>query len=251
MKKPIRLSIVLALLCVVAAPIASFAQSDSARLWTVITVDVHSNMIPEFEGLQKELNVAYKKAGMKERRISRVVRGNSSQYLIATPHDSYAELDEGNAFMTKAMGEAGAAQWIARVTKCTKSRSVETVRELPDISIPIDPSRKPKLMLIITTENLPGMAPAYSTWLTEKWHPAMKAAGANGVFFYHSAWGGSQREWVQIVPLDSWAALDTRNPVHRHLGEEAYRELRKGVGAMTHSPTRRIAMTRPDLSILP
>ena len=108
MKHLSRPAIVLALLFVLAVPLASFAQSDAARLWSVVTVEVHPDMAMEFEGLQKELNAAYEKAGMTERRISRVVRGNTNEYLIATPHASYADLDNNTAFMTKAMG------WIGR-----------------------------------------------------------------------------------------------------------------------------------------
>ena len=70
-KASIRLTLVAVL--VAATPIVSLAQPDG-QLWTVATVEVHHDMVQEFEELQKELSVAYKKAGMTTRFISQVVR---------------------------------------------------------------------------------------------------------------------------------------------------------------------------------
>lgn len=240
----------IALSCALAAPVASLAQSDPPELWTLITIEIEADMVREFEELQKELNAAYKKAGMTERRISQVIRGPATEYYIAEPVSKFASYDEP-ALMAKAMGETGAAQWVARVTKCVKNRRVDTLEARPDLSIPLAEGRSPKLMILRTYDNLPGRYPDYNNWLTSKWVPAMKKAGMNGVFYYRNAFGGSQRSWYVVSYVDSWAAFDGEHPVLRDLGEEAYRELRTGVGAMTHGPVRKILRPRPDLSIIP
>jgi hypothetical protein len=230
---------------------ASFAQtSPEGRLWTVISVQVHQDMVQEFEELQKELNAAYKAAGVTERRIYQVVRGPSAQYQIGEPVTSFADYDDAGV-MAKALGEAGAARWVARVTKCVKDRRVDTYRNRPDLSVPVKPGRSPKLVVMSTRRNAPGHYADYNEWLLSKWMPAVKQAGMDGHYTYRNAFGGHAREWVTLDFVDSWAAFDEPHPVHKQLGDDGWQELREGTGQMTDGAERMILLVRPDLSIVP
>jgi len=98
-------------LVLAAVPVTTFAQGEP-RILTVVTVEVNQDMTQEFEELQKELNTALKKAGVTERRISQTVRGLSAEYTIVTPVNKWADYDMTD-MTAKALGEAGAARWIA------------------------------------------------------------------------------------------------------------------------------------------
>ena len=236
-------------LLLAAVPATTFAQAEP-RLLTVITVEVNQDMTQEFEELQKELNAALKKAGVTERRISQTVRGPSAEYTIVTPVSKWADYDMTDV-NAKALGEAGAARWIARVTKCVKNRRVDTVESRPDLEIPLKEGRTPKLAIVTTLRNRPGRYPDYNDWLINKWIPARKAANMNGYYVYRNAFGGHSREWITVSFVNSWAAFDGEHPVREHLGDEGWRKLRAGVGDMRSSSVRRIVRLRPDLSILP
>lgn len=236
-------------LLLAAVPVTTFAQAEP-QILTVVTVEVYQDMTQEFEELQKELNAALKKAGVTERRISQTVRGLSAEYTIVTPVSKWADYDMAG-MTAKALGEAGAARWIARVTKCVKNRRVNTVESRPDLSVPLKDGRMPTLAVVTSRRNRPGRYPDYNDWLTNKWIPAVKAAGMNGYFTYRNAFGGHSREWVTVSFVDNWAAFDSEHPVRDHLGDEGWIKLRAGVGDMTSSSVRRIIRLRPDLSILP
>ncbi len=236
-------------LLLAAVPVTTLAQTEP-QIFTVVTIEIKQDMTQEFEELQKELSAALKKAGVAERRISQTVRGLSAEYTIVTPVDKWADYDE-SGMTAKALGEAGAARWIARVTKCVKNRRVNTVRSRPDLSIPLKEGRTPKLAVVTTLRNRPGRYPDYNDWLTNKWIPARKAANMDGYYVYRNAFGGHSREWVTVRFEDNWAASDSGHPVREHLGDEGWRKLRAGRGEMTSSSLRRIVRLRPDLSILP
>ena len=195
-KASIRLTLVAVL--VAATPIVSLAQPDG-QLWTVATVEVHHDMVQEFEELQKELSVAYKKAGMTTRFISQVVRGPSAEYRISSPVEKWADYDDTN-FMAKALGEAGAARWVARVTKCVKNRSGRYHRDTPGS---FDSTQRGENAQIGRLDDAPQsswpLPPEYNDWLVNKWVPAMKAAGMDGVFYSRNAFGGNAREWSSIA----------------------------------------------------
>lgn len=236
-------------LLLAAVPVTTFAQAEPEIL-TVVTVEVHQDMTQEWEELQKELNTALKKAGVTVRRISQTARGLSAEYTIVTPVSKWADYDMADV-TAKALGEAGAARWIARVTKCVKNRRVDTIESRPDLSIPLKDGRMPKLAVVTSRRNRPARYGDYNDWLTNKWVPAVKAAGMNGYFVYRNAFGGHNREWVTVSFVDNWATFDGEHPVREHLGDDGWRKLRAGTGEMTSSSVRRIIRLRPDLSILP
>lgn len=228
-------------------PGTSVAQEDG-QLWTLITVRVYHDMTDEFEELQKELNAAYKKAGVATRLISQVVRGPSGEYFIAEPVDKWADYDDAD-IMAKALGEAGAARWVARITKCVQERRVDTYRSRPDLSIPAKDGRAAELAVVTTYRNLPGRYPDYNEWLVSTWMPNVKESGMDAYFTFRNAFGGSSREWTTYVLVDSWATFDTQHPVRQSVGDDAWAELMTTSGAMTTAPERKVIRLRPDLSI--
>jgi len=236
--------------CLVFTFIVAPVLAKDGDLWNLITIEINPDMTAEWEALQKELNAALKEAGATERRVSQVVRGPSSEYFIAEPLESFAALDEP-ALMAKAMGEAGAARWVARVTKCVKNRRVDTLESRPDLSIPLTAGRTPKLAVMETYENNPGRYPDYNDWLINKWVPAQKKAGMNGVLYFRNTFGGGRRDWTVVTFVDGWGTFDGVYPVRETLGNEAYRELIAGSGAMRSNATRKVIRLRPDLSIIP
>ena len=131
------------------------------------------------------------------------------------------------------MGEEGFAKWRAKITNCIQTRRLTTLRAVASLSIPAKEGSTRNLAILTTRENLPGRGGDYNTWMRDKYLPALKKAGVEGFNVYRTAFGGSGRGWTTVTRIDSWAALDKRNPLREALSEEELSELFSDSGAMT------------------
>jgi hypothetical protein len=222
-------------------------RAQHSPLINVVVVQVHYDMIAEFEALEKEANAAFKKAGMPSRQIWQVARGPANEYHIVTPAQKYAEFD-GEAIGARAMGEAGWARWVATITKCVQSRSVHTLRSMPKLTIPPKEGQEPSLLVLTTRIHASGMGGKYGEWLEKELVPAKKKAGIRGSDVYRSVFGGNARAWIFAERVDKWADFDTPFPLRKSMGDEAYLAMMEKNRGMTASVERLVLRYRPELS---
>ena len=240
-------SVCLVTLLAVTAVMGLAVESDPPSL-NLTVVRVKPDMGDEFEALQRELNMARKKAGAPVRSLSQVVRGDTSEYHIIEPMAKWADL-EGPGWGVKAMGEAGFSRWVARVTKCIRSRSVTTYRMVSKWSIPLKEGRSPRLAVVTTRHVTPGRESDYAEWLEETLFPTMREAGVDGIASYRPVLGNS-REWVTVTMIDNWSTFDGPNPMIQAVGGEKFLELVAGPGVrkMHYGRETVVVRLRPDMS---
>lgn len=238
------------LFAALAMPGAGFAQGS--RIYTLSIVDVKSDMIDEYEDLQKQLNVAMREAGVTERYASAVVRGGkTTEYVFLSAVGTFASLDDPPDLVQAMGGAAAWARWVAQVRKCTQDRTLETLRDQGDLSIPLTDGRQPTLVMLRIEKVLPGRRVARMNWLRDQWVPALKRAGADGVFRYENAHVG--RILYEVSLHDDWASFEGGHIIRRQLGDEAWAGLFRDMpgGPTADMPDVRIMRVRNDLSILP
>ena len=224
------------------------ASTLSAQYTQSIEVRVKSDMIREFEELQKQFNAAVEKKGELTRRsIWQQVFGNTSTYHILTRFSKYADLD-GEAIGVNAMGEAEFARWVARVTKCVQNRRIQTRRRYPELSIAAPEGWKPNLARVRIVEVVPGKVAAYGELIKNEIIPAYKNAGVAPFFVSRGHLGGSPRTWMTVTFQDKFADLDTPGVLRRALGAEKWSEFVGKIGPLTARVKLRVSRYRDDLS---
>ncbi len=234
-------------LLAVTALMGRAVESDPPTL-NLVVVRVKPDKGDEFEALQKELNLARKKVGAPVRSLAQVVRGDTSEYHILEPMTKWADL-EGPGWGVKAMGEVGFARWVARVTKCIRSRTATTYRRVSQWSIPLKEGRSPRLAVVTTRHVAPGRESDYAEWLEETLFPTLREAGVDGIATYRPVLGNS-REWVTVTMIDNWSTFDGPNPMIQSVGGEKFLELvaAPGVRKMHFGRETVVVRLRPDLS---
>ena len=240
------LAFVVAVSFVVLSPLIADAQSLlPTQLVNLSTTQVKPDMVAEYEALLKEYRDALEEAGVLDYFVYRVARGETNEYISTVPVNAFADFDGPNpAFQV--MGEVGAAQWRARMTKTTLGRRVETLRLLGDLAIPRQRD-EPLVAVLRAHHNLPGLRGAYTEWLRNRYVPALRDAGIDGVFQLENAFGG--RRWYELRVMDNWAVFDSGNPLQEHLGAEAFGDLMSSGGRTTDSPEIKVLIRRSELSI--
>lgn len=219
------------------------AQNNPPPLLSVRIVQVKPDKVAEWEGLQKELSAAMKKAGA-TRTVWQVVRGDLNTYHIVEGLAKYADLDEP---ASPPMEAAAWASWQARVLQCVGNRQLLIARTNPDLSIPLKKGRKINLLLLTWRKYAPGRGGDYQTALAKELFPALKKAGINGYFENQIVAGHRLRTWVSARYIDKWADLDGPGLLSRALGENSGK-LASKLGSMIVDVERMILRIREDLS---
>ena len=94
------------------------ALAQSNQYLNLVVVRVKVEMFGDFERIQKEYVDALKKVGGPSRNVWQVVAGNTNEYHILSPLQSFGDLDQS----TNPMNEGDWARWVARVRNCVDSR---------------------------------------------------------------------------------------------------------------------------------
>ena len=81
----------------------------------------------------------------------------------------------------------------------------------------------------------------------ERFNPAYKKAGFDGVYVYRVRYGDSRNAWSVARVRDSWADLDESEPLSQTIGAQAREELQSLTSRMEWLMLRH----RPDLSYAP
>ncbi len=224
------------------------ASTLSAQYTQAVEVRVKSDMIREFEELQKQFNAAVEKKGELTRRsIWQEVFGNTSTHHILTRFSKYADLDD-RAIGVNAMGEAEFARWVARITKCVQNRRIQTRRRHPDLSIAAPEGWKPNLAQVRIVEVVPGKVAAYGDLIKNEILPAYKNAGVAPFFVSRGHLGGSPRTWITVTFPDKFADLDAPSKLRSSMSEEKWSEFVGKLGPLTARVKYRVSRYRDDLS---
>ena len=150
--------------------------------------------------------------------------------------------------MRKALGEAGYAAYLAKVSPMISSQRTYAIRTRPDLGYVADPAAHPKMAILTSVSVKPDRVLDFESFIKAEWIPALKKGGGTHYLVNQTVYGGDTTECVTLVGIDSFADLAKGHPVTRALGEEGIAKLMVKAGGFSQKIDRRIIRLDPDLS---
>ena len=229
----------------------STAQDMPKPQWVVVTVSkIKPDMRLQYEGFQKELSAAYKKANVPYRVMYQNIFGDLSEYTSVYPIPDFANMD-GDSPTVRALGNDRSAELIRKGSQYLNDvrRTVLVMR--PDLSVM---EKTPRLLAYAVVSRLTlavGKEHDFDQWMQSEFNPAMKTGGVTQIFTYQQVFGGSP-DYVSITPLDKLAVIDAGHPAWKMEGGRAAADkmFARTAGIVTSGDTN-IVRLRPDLGYFP
>ena len=155
---------------------------------------------------QTELLPALKKGGVKQHSVWRVMQGDVRQYVLITPLESLAQLDEPTA-LAKALGVEAAAALNKKQSRFFAEWQMYTIVGRPDLSIAPTSTEAPKLGMAAKSIVTPGRVPEWVKGVKENVLPIAQKAGVKGLLTGQVVLGGDPNEFRTLLLFDSYADL--------------------------------------------
>jgi hypothetical protein len=129
------------------------AQSTSAPEWSLVTITtIKPEMRSEYEGWQKEISAAYKKAEVPSRAVLQTIMGDLFEYVSVAPLAHFADMD-GPTPIERALGKAEADSLMHKGSAYVTSAHRLASMALNDMSIRTQTS-DPMPYAIVTSMHL-------------------------------------------------------------------------------------------------
>ena len=155
---------------------------------------------------QTEILPVLKKGGVKQHTVLRTSFGDVRQWIIVSPVESLAQLDEPNT-IAKVLGPEAAQALNRKQARFITDWHLHFVMARPDLSLPATSSEPAKLMLSIKLTVMPGRAAEYEKFVKENVMPVNKKAGGKGVLAGKVVMGGDPNEYRTLLLFDSYADM--------------------------------------------
>lgn len=189
--------------------IISFAQTPTPvpQFSRMQVVTLNPGMSDEWRKFyQTEILPGLKKAGVKQLSVWRVAQGDLRQYILITPLESLAQLDEPGA-LVKALGQEAATALNKKQTLFFADWHSYILAGRPDLSIAPTSTEAPKLGLATKTSVTPGRVQEWVKGLKENLLPVVQKTGLKGMLTGQVAFGGNPNEFRALLFFDSYADL--------------------------------------------
>ncbi len=198
---------------------------------------------------QAEILPALKKGGVKQHSVWRVVQGDLRQYVLITPLESLAQMDEPGA-VAKALGQEAATALNKKQSRFFAEWHSYTIAGRPDLSIAPTSTDAPKLGLAAKTIVTPGRVPEWVKGFKENLLPVVQKAGLKGLLTGQIAFGGNPNEFRALLLFDSYADLGRFQAAYSKAAAELKLSPMAPAGIVAQSEFL-VARYVPELSIRP
>ncbi len=198
---------------------------------------------------QTEIVPALKKGGVKQHSVWRVMQGDVREYVLITPLESLAQLDEPGA-LAKALGEEAATALNKKQSRFFAEWNTYIIAGRPDLSIAPTSTDVPKLGLAMKTIVTPGRVPEWVKGFKENALPVVQKAGVKGLLTGRVTLGGDPNEFRSLILFDSYADLDKFQGAYSKAAAELKLSPMAPAGIVAHSEFL-VARYMPELSIRP
>jgi hypothetical protein len=229
------------------------AKPPASAFLSITVVKVKPEMAVEFQNYMKNTtNPALRKGGLKWRDVwqSTLASGDSSEFVIVTPVDKFADFD-GPGPMQKALGSEGFAAWLAKASSFIRDVRRYIIRTRPDLSTMGKRTGPPKLAVVSSVHVATGRNEDFENYAKNEFVPVMAKAGAT-YLVSQTIFGGDANEYVTLTLRENFAEIDKGPIPIQVLGEEGAKKLfeKLPAGTVTHIE-RSISRFMPELSIMP
>lgn len=230
----------------------SFPAAQSApapvRLQIQI-VNVKPDAVTDWLALQeKETIPALKKIGSPGREAwTTSIFGEAFEYFFSQPLEKFANYDNPQGPMIRALGQEGARVYNEKIRKMIVSQRTLAITILPESIVP-PPTYQPKFMVLNFAYAIPGRADDYQAYLQKDLMPVIRKAKPGGFALSRTLHGGDANEFVTARYLEKMADLDGPNLPTQAIGAEAAAKMGAKTVGMLERQERRIYRFVPNLS---
>jgi hypothetical protein len=227
------------------------AQDMPKPQWVLVTISkVKPDMRLQYEGYQKELSAAYKKANVPFRVVYQNVLGDLAEYSSVYPIPDFGSM-EGDSPTVRALGKDQAAELTRKGSQYLMDLRRTALVMRPDLSVLEKAPRLLPYAVISRVTLAAGKQHNYDQWVQNELNPAMKMGGVTQIFTYQTIFGGGP-DYVSIAPIDKLAFIDAGHPAWKMEGGRAAAEkmFARTAGVVTSADSN-IVRLRPDLGYFP
>lgn len=200
--------------------------------------------------LMKEGIPAFKKAGIPWRWVfaSGPLGGQQFVLVTVTPVPSYAQYDQPQGPIVRALGAEAAQKYNARVFATIERSDTVILQLVQNASIQSFPAKPPTVARISTMTLLPGKGAEFNQLTASEWVPAMKKAGVADYHVWATVYGGPANTRTIVTFPPNYAALDGPGPLAKAGTQQEIQALNQKRGALVASTTNTVVRFVPELS---
>ena len=173
--------------------------------------------------------------------------GEAFEYFFTQPLDKFAQYDNPQGPMIRALGEEGARIYNEKLRRMIASQQTLAITIMPESIVP-PPSYVPKFMVLNFAYAVPGRAADYDAYLRNELMPVIRKAKPTGYVMSRTLHGGDANEFVNARYLEKMADLDGPNLQTQAIGAEAANKMGAKTAGMLQRQERRIYRYVPNLS---
>lgn len=224
------------------------ARESEGGWYLVSVVQVKPEMRQEWLDIQKkEVNPAFKKAGVEWRAVWETVVGDLTEYASVTPLESLSDLDDPGP-LREALEPEERILLLQKLSKCLDGRSRHISRTRPDLSVMREGAGRPALGVVIRVAVLPGKQADFESVMKNDVLPVLPDGGVRAFLGSQTVFGGNPNEYVFLSVLPDFAELDKGPTLVRALGEEAARARLEKFAGLIDSVEYSVTRFNPVLS---
>jgi hypothetical protein len=228
------------------------AQAPAPQLLSVQIVNVKPEAVNDWLALQqKETIPALKKAGVPAREgWTTNVSGEAFEYFFSTPITKFAEYDNSQPPIVRALGQEGARIYNDKLRRMIVGQRTLAITVFPESIMP-PASYVPKFMVLNFNYTVPGRSGDYAAYLRNDFMPAIRKAKPVAYGVSRTGHGGDPNEFVTARYMEKMADLDGPNLLQLAIGADGAAKLQAKTAGMIQRQERRIFRFVPELSFAP
>ncbi len=240
---------ILFLAALVALPLSAQMAPPASRLLQLTVVTIKPGMTQAYIDYQKsDVIPALQKGGQTWRESWRTaIFGDTFEVAHVSEIKSFEQYDSPSP-VRKALGEAGYAAYLAKISPMISSQRTYAIRTRPDLGYVADGSAPMKMAILTLVDVQATKLAEFEAFLKGEWIAALKKGGGKFYAVSQVVYGGSTTQYHTLVGIENFADLEKGHPVTRALGEDGVVKLMTRSGNFTEHIERRIIRLDPDLS---
>jgi|SRR5271166_2539938 len=185
------------------------ASAQEPSITKVTTFRVKPDRSADFQAEIKEYIAVIKKAGTSHAYTMWSSLTGATEFYRVDEYTKYAELDNTDDPKLKEAG-ADLARIALRITNCADSIDRAYYRGRPDLSLPGTPEI-PKMVRVLKVKLQPDKFDAYIA-MKKEYIALLKKSPPKFEAVLQGRYGASQREFLTLDGMNSWADLDVPEP---------------------------------------
>ncbi len=215
----------------------------------VNVVRVKPDMIDAWIDFQVKSTIpALKKAGITQRDVYQAAIGPLGEFRLVTPMTKFADRDNPQGPIVRALGEAAAKAYNDALRKMIASQTTYVIQRIADASFDPNPDAIYKIMVLSTNHVAPGRNGDYLNVLRNDLLPVQKKGEVMRFTVSQVVFGGDPNEFRTATYVEKFADLDAGPAAVRVLGQEGAAKLQQKTSGIVTSVQRAVYQRNDALS---